>query len=200
MEADIGLIAACQQGDNRAFHQLFDIYRDRVYALCRHMAGNPQDAEDLAQETFVAAFRAIGAFRAESSFGTWLYRIAVNRCTGALRRRRPSAPTTEDAGKVVLLDRNPDPEEQLARTELVQRVAAAVARLPDSQRLIYVLGTQLEMPYAHIARVAGCSEEAVKVRMHRARCRVRDEVRAGLGYGQSTAGSESVAEAEGRRV
>ncbi len=196
MEADIGLIAACQQGDNRAFRRVFDIYRDRVYALCRHMAGNPQDAEDLAQETFVAAFRAIGAFRAESTFGTWLYRIAANRCTGALRRRRPPAQSVEDAGTVVLFDQGPDPEEQLARAELVRRVAVAVSRLPDSQRLIYVMGTQLEMPYAHIARVAGCSEEAVKVRMHRARCRVRDEVRASLDHGRSMAGEGVAGEEE----
>ena len=56
-QADIGLIAACQQGDHRAYHSVYNIYRDRVFALCRHMAGNRDDAEDLAQESFVQAFR-----------------------------------------------------------------------------------------------------------------------------------------------
>ncbi|MEW6751977.1 MAG: sigma-70 family RNA polymerase sigma factor [Candidatus Latescibacterota bacterium] len=183
MEADVGLIAACQQGDSRAFRRVFELYRSRVYALCRHMTGNPQDAEDLAQEVFIAAFRGIGSFRAESAFGTWLYRIAANRCTGELRRHRPRfEPADEgEAGKVLPLDPGPDPEEELACKEVVQRVAAAVDGLPDGQRLIYVLGTQMGMPYQRIAQIAGCSEEAVKVRMHRARCRVRDEVRASLG-------------------
>ena len=71
-QADIGLIAACQQGDTRAFHEVYEIYRDRVFALCRHMAGNREDAEDLTQESFVQAFRHVGSFRAEAAFGTWL--------------------------------------------------------------------------------------------------------------------------------
>ena len=69
-QLDLGLIAACQQGDPVAFRQVFERYQDRVYRLCRHLAGNPQDAEDLAQESFVQAFGRIQSFRAESAFGT----------------------------------------------------------------------------------------------------------------------------------
>ncbi|MSS73389.1 MAG: sigma-70 family RNA polymerase sigma factor [Candidatus Latescibacteria bacterium] len=88
-QADVGLIAACQQGDARAFRKVFDIYRDRIYALCRHMSGNAEDAEDLCQEAFVSAFRNIGTYRADAAFGTWLYRIAANRCTAELRKWTP---------------------------------------------------------------------------------------------------------------
>ena len=77
---DIALIAACQQGDPRAFRQVYETYRDRIYAFCRHMSGDPDNAEDLAQDVFVSAFGNIGSFRGEAAFGTWLYRIAVNRC------------------------------------------------------------------------------------------------------------------------
>ena len=99
-QADVGLIAACPQGDPRSFQRLFEIYRDRVYALCRHMAGNDEDAEDLTQESFVQAFKNIGSFRAEATFGTWLYRIASNRClcarswSNAPKRRWPPCPSS----------------------------------------------------------------------------------------------------------
>ena len=79
-QADVALIAACQQSDPRAFREVFELYKDRVFALCRHMAGNIEDAQDLTQEVFVSAFRNIGSFRAEAAFGTWLYRIATNQC------------------------------------------------------------------------------------------------------------------------
>lgn len=175
-QADVALIAACQQGDHRAFRQVFEIYRDRVYALCRNMAGSDEDAEDLSQEVFLAAFRGIGSYRAESTFGTWLYRIAANRCTSELRRHRPRFQPVEEAmgAHGVALGGGPNPEERLARKELHGRVEAAIADLPESQRLVFVLGTQLGMAYRDIGAIAGCSEDAVKVRIHRARKRVRD--------------------------
>lgn len=175
-DADLGLIAACQQGDHAAFRRVFELYRDRVYGLCRQMAGNDQDAEDLAQEAFVTAFRHLGSYRGEAAFGTWLYRVTANCCLSQLRRRRPAEqalavvgtaaePVTEDDG---------GPQARLEREELAGQVSAAVAELPESQRLIFVLGAQLGMRYREIAAISGCSEEAVKVRMHRARKRVRE--------------------------
>jgi len=118
-QADVGLIAACQQGDPRSFQRLFEIYRDRVYALCRHMAGNDEDAEDLTQESFVWAFKNIGSFRAEE----------------------------------------------------------AVATLPEQQRLIFVLGMQMGMRYRETGAIVGCSEDAIKIRIHRARKRWRNRGR-----------------------
>ena len=179
-QADIGLIADCQQGDSRAFRRVFEIYRDRVYALCRNMAGNDQDAEDLTQESFVWAFKNIGSFRAEAAFGTWLYRIASNRCLGELRKRKPrfqSVEAMEEQGVVALAVTGPNPEEQVVRKEAVRRVEAAVAELPESQRIVFVLGTQMGMRYREIGDIVGCSEDAVKVRIHRARKRVRDAIK-----------------------
>ena len=173
-QINLGLIAACQQGDPGAFRQVFEIYRDRIYGLCRHMAGNPQDAEDLAQESFVQAFGRIQAFRGESTFGTWLFRIAANCCLGALRKRRVAfVPLDEE----LPLPAGSSPEDQLMRKELGGRMEAAIASLPENQRLLFVLGTQLEMPYREVAQIAGCSEEAVKMRLHRARQQVRHTLR-----------------------
>ena len=170
----LGLIAACQQGDPGAFRQVFETYRDRIYGLCRHLAGNPQDAEDLAQESFVQAFGRIQTFRGESAFGTWLFRIAANCCLGALRKRRVAfVPLDEE----LPLPAGTSPEDQLMRKELGGRMEAAIAALPENQRLLFVLGTQLEMPYREVAQIAGCSEEAVKMRLHRARQQVRNALR-----------------------
>ena len=177
-QADVGLIAACQQGDSRAFRQVFELYRDRVYGLCRHMAGNDADAEDLTQESFVWAFENIGSFRAEAAFGTWLYRIAANRCLAELRKQRPRFQPMEAAEKnVVPLSGGANPEELLVRKELVERVEAAVASLPETQRLIFVLGTQMGLRYREIGEIAECSEDAVKMRIHRARKQVRDALK-----------------------
>ena len=178
-QADVGLIAACQQGDSRAFRQVFEMYRDRVYGLCRQMAGNDHDAEDLTQEIFIWAFKSIGSFRAEAAFGTWLYRIAANRCLSELRKRRPRFQPVEELEQKNVLPLAPggNPEEQLVRKELVKRVEAAIADLPESQRLIFVMGTQLGMRYREIGEIANCSEDAVKVRIHRARKRVRDAIK-----------------------
>ncbi|MFC1526701.1 RNA polymerase sigma factor [Candidatus Latescibacterota bacterium] len=178
-QADIGLIAACQQGDARAFRRVFEIYRDRVFALCCHMAGNSDDAEDLTQEIFIQAFRNVGSFRAESAFGTWLYRIAANRCLAESRKRRPRFRSVEEMAQqnVVPLAKGRNPEEQLVHKELLKRVEEAVAALPESQRLMFVLGTQMGMKYRDIGQIADCSEDAVKVRIHRARKRVRDALK-----------------------
>ncbi len=173
-QLDLGLIVACQQGDPSAFRQVFELYQDRVYRLCRHMAGNPQDAEDLVQESFVQAFGSIQSFRGDSAFGTWLFRIAANCCLGALRKRRAAfVPLDEE----LPLPSGSNPDDQLMRKELSKRVEAAIAALPENQRLLFVLGTQLEMPYQQIGQIAGCSEDAVKMRLHRARKQVRDALK-----------------------
>jgi|TARA_B100000959_G_scaffold211659_1_gene222477 RNA polymerase sigma-70 factor (ECF subfamily) len=144
------------------------------------MSGNREDAEDLTQESFVQAFRHVGSFRAESAFGTWLYRIAANRCMSEARKRRPvfrDVDEVETAPKAVLLQNKGDnPEQQLMRKEMMLRVEAAIAELPESQRLLFVLATQMGMKYKDIGQIVDCSEDAVKVRIHRARKRVRDSL------------------------
>ncbi len=177
-DADIALIAACQQGDNRAFRRVFELYRDRVYSLCTHMAPNDQDAEDLTQEVFIQAFKSIGSFRAEAAFGTWLYRIAANRCMAEARKRRPAFSSLETvAEKSIPMARGANPEDQLIQKEMAKKAEAAIAALPENMRLVFVLGTQLGMAYREIGEILSCSEDAVKVRIHRARKRVRDAIK-----------------------
>ena len=176
-QADVALIAACQQGDSRAFRKVFDLYRDRIHALCRYMSGNAEDAEDLTQEVFVSAFRNIGTYRADAAFGTWLYRIAANRCTAELRKRTPMFRPLEAVNESDRATTAPNPEDLLVRKELADRVETALAALPESQRLLFVLGTLDGMRYGEIAGIVGCSEDAVKQRIHHPNRVSRDQIR-----------------------
>lgn len=139
-QTDLGLIAACQQGDAAAFRQVFDLNRERVYRLCSHMAGNHQDAEDLAQESFVQAFGRIQTFRGESAFATWLLRMAANCYLRALRKHRAAFVPLDEG---LRLPAGSTPEDQLMRKELGKRIQAAIAALLENQRLLLVLGAQL---------------------------------------------------------
>lgn len=176
--ADVALIAACQQGDSQAFRQVFALYKDRVYGLCRHMAGNAEDAEDLTQETFVSAFQNIGNFRAESTFGTYIYRIAANRCLNRLRQNHPDIQSFDALNETNAVPPAPDltPEEHIVHKELNGRLKAAVAALPETLRLVFVLSTNEGLRYKEIADIVNISEEAVKMRVHRARKQVRDRI------------------------
>ena len=178
-QADVTLIAACQQGDPRAFRHVYELYKDRIYGLCRNMSGNDEDASDLTQDVFISAFKTIQSFRMEAAFGTWLYRIAVNRCLKALRKFKPDQRSYEEMEAMDLAppSRAPGPDAQLLRKETNERVEAAIARLPESLRSIFVLGTTEGMRYREIADILNVSEDAVKMRMHRARKRVRDTLR-----------------------
>lgn len=176
-QADIALIAACQQGDARAFQQVFDLYKDRVYSLCLRMSGSVEDAEDLTQDVFIRAFNSIGSFRAESTLGTWIYRIAANRCSSELRKFRPvvdSFESVDERGGIP--SRTPNPEDQVVHKEISDRVEAAIADLPENLRLLFVLSTVEGLRYSEVAEIADCSVDAVKMRIHRARRRVRESL------------------------
>ena len=179
IQADVALIAACQQGDARAIREIFEMYKDRVYALCRHMAGNAEDAEDLTQEVFVSAFQHLSGFRAESAFGTWLYRIATNHCLNRLRKKRPEVHSFDALNEIDVAPPapGPNPEDMVVRKELNRRMELAVAALPENLRAVFVLGTLEGLRYKEIAEICECSEEAVKMRIHRARKQVRDKLK-----------------------
>ncbi len=178
-QADIKLVAACQDADRRALRQVFELYKGRIFALCRRMSGNPEDAEDLTQDVFISAFRSVGAFKGDCTFGTWLYRIAVNRCSAELRKRSPVSQSFEALEELGSVPPSgiPNPEDLLVRKELAERMEVAIARLPEGLKVFFVLGTLEGLRYREIGEIMDCSEDAVKMRVHRARKRVRDVLR-----------------------
>lgn len=158
------LIEAAQAGDLDAFEVLVRRHQRPVYRLALRMLGSASDAEDVAQETFVQAWRSIGRFRGSSGLGTWLYRIATNRCLDVLAAHRPTETLDAELG-----GQDGDPVATLAQRERLRSVVAALHALSGEQRAALVLREFEGLRYDRIAEVLGITVPAVKGRMHRAR-------------------------------
>ncbi len=159
------LIERSQRGDLHAFDLLVTEHADSVYHLTYRITGNPQDAQDAAQEAFVKAFRALPRYRGEASFQTWLYRIATNAALDLIRRR-PQAPVSLDEG---IEGQGPRPDVEAERREIHRRVHKALAMLPPDHRAIVLLRDLQGLAYADIARILRIPVGTVRSRLSRAR-------------------------------
>ncbi len=157
-------IEACRRGEREAFDQLVLRYQRDVYRLCYRFVNNHEDANDLAQEVFLRAWRAIPRFRGESSFSTWLYRIAVNACLNFRGLRRPATQEPPDG----LADPVPGAEARLEAEDEVRRVRAAIARLPEKQRATLILKVYHELTHDEVAQILGSSVGTVKANLFHA--------------------------------
>ena len=186
-QADGGLpeavaIRRAQQGDAEAFERLYQLHKGRVYSLCLRMLGNPAEAEDMAQEAFLQLFRMIQTFRGESAFSTWLHRLTVNVVLMRLRKKvLPQVPLDEpvDADEAGEGPRWEPGAEDLALVGALDRVTleAAIAKLPQGYRLIFVLHDVEGYEHNEIADLLGCSIGNSKSQLHKARLRLRDLLR-----------------------
>ena len=170
------LIRRAQRGDADAFDQLLLEHQKNVYNLCYRMAGNPDDAMDLSQETFLRAWRCLDQYQFASAFSTWLYRLCSNICIDFLRRRRrqQTVPLTfEDADgeeqTYAVPDAQPLPEEQVELKLTRETLAAAMAQLLPEHRAVLQLRVVNEMSYEQIADVLDIQIGTVKSRLSRAR-------------------------------
>ena len=170
------LIRRAQRGDADAFEQLLLEHQKNVYNLCYRMAGNPDYAMDLSQETFLRAWRCLDQYQFASAFSTWLYRLCSNICIDFLRRRRrqQTVPLTfEDADgeeqTYAVPDAQPLPEEQVELKLTRETLAAAMAQLLPEHRAVLQLRVVNEMSYEQIADVLDIQIGTVKSRLSRAR-------------------------------
>ena len=170
------LIRRAQHGDADAFEQLLLEHQKNVYNLCYRMAGDPDDAMDLSQETFLRAWRCLDQYQFASAFSTWLYRLCSNICIDFLRRRRrqQTVPLTfEDADgeeqTYAVPDAQPLPEEQVELKLTRETLAAAMAQLLPEHRAVLQLRVVNEMSYEQIADVLDIQIGTVKSRLSRAR-------------------------------
>lgn len=170
------LIRRAQRGDADAFEQLLLEHQKNVYNLCYRMAGDPDDAMDLSQETFLRAWRCLDQYQFASAFSTWLYRLCSNICIDFLRRRRrqQTVPLTfEDADgeeqTYAVPDAQPLPEEQVELKLTRETLAAAMAQLLPEHRAVLQLRVVNEMSYEQIADVLDIQIGTVKSRLSRAR-------------------------------
>ncbi len=172
------LIKRCQEGDIEAFEQLITDYEKRILNYCFRMMGNPSDAEDAAQEVFVKVFRFIGNFNGQSSFSTWLYRVASNVCLDLLRKakRQPqnvvSIHQENDEGEEYLMaieDPEPNPYERAQLSEAQQVLVDALDQLGDEQKRVIILRDIEGLSYEEIAEITNTAPGTVKSRINRAR-------------------------------
>jgi RNA polymerase sigma-70 factor (ECF subfamily) len=162
--SDADLLAAHCAGDSEAFGELFRRHRDRMWAVALRTCGDREIAADAVQDGFLAAFRRADSFRGDAAVTTWLHRIIVNACLDRLRRRRLTTPLP-DYDTIETADRRDDH----ASTEAALDVRAALARLPEGQRVALVLVDMHGMGVAEAAEVLGVAEGTVKSRCARGR-------------------------------
>ena len=183
LSGEAGLLERLRRGDEDACEVLVRTHSGRLLSVARRYLRCEEDARDAVQEGFVAAFRAIGRFEGGSSLSTWLHRIVINACLMKLRssRRRPETsiedllPKFDESGHRVA-----EPEEwresaetALDRSQTRRRVREAIAQLPEHYRSVLLLRDIEELSTAEAARLLNLTENAVKIRLHRARQALR---------------------------
>ena len=163
-EDDREAVAASQRGEREAFDRLVEKYQRDVYRLCYRYVNNHQDANDMAQDVFLKAYRALDRFRGDSSFSTWLYRIAVNTCLNFRASRRPEGAELPES----LADKTPGALDRLEHDERSRRVREAVTRLPEKQRATLILKIYHDLTHEEVASVLGSSVGTVKANLFHA--------------------------------
>jgi RNA polymerase sigma-70 factor (ECF subfamily) len=171
------------KGDQNAFGEIVELYKDKIFQLCYRMLGNRQEAEDMAQEAFVRAYVNIHRFRTDLKFSTWLYRIATNLCIDRIRKKKPDyfldaeVPGTDGLTMYSQVAAEIDlPEKQVETLELQDMIQAEINRLPEKYRSVIVLKYIEELPLKEISDVLDLPIGTVKTRIHRGREALRKQL------------------------
>lgn len=161
-----------QKGDVDAFSELVNAHQNAVYNLCYRMLGDPYEAEDAAQETFIRAYKSMHSYDMKRSFPTWLLSIAAHYCIDQLRKKRLKVTSIEDTPYLEIPDPGPNPEVSLTKREQHNRIIALLDTLSETDRAIVIMFYWYEFSYAEIAEALTLSNSAVKSRIHRARAQM----------------------------
>ncbi len=184
-EVDQQLVVRAQHGDQQAYGLLVSKYQRKLARLLSRLIRDPAEVEDVAQETFIKAYRALGSFRGDSAFYTWLYRIGINTAKNYLVSQGRRAPTSTDFDSVEaesfeegeLLRDNNTPERMLFSKEIGETVNAAMEALPEELRTAITLREIEGMSYEDIAKMMDCPIGTVRSRIFRAREAVAEKLR-----------------------
>lgn len=177
---DLTLVRQAQAGDANAYDELVRRYQRQIYGVVYHMTSHHEDANDLTQEAFVKAWQALKSFKGDSSFFTWIYRIAVNRTLNHLKQRKfrdgKHAMSLNDLDveaehhpDLVALASDKTPRRALALEELKEKLNVALQRLSENHRIVVTLHDIQGLPHDEIARVLGCNTATVRTRLFYAR-------------------------------
>ena len=181
---EIELVKRCQRGDSRAFDELVTRYRTRIFGMIYNMVHNEQDAWDLAQDSFLKAWKSIKRFRGKSSFYTWIYRIVMNVTIDHMRKKQIKGGGAEFDDAIQLKEIEPAartapkadalPFERMERSELRQKIDNAIAQLTPEHRAVILMKETEDMQYHEIAEALGCSIGTVMSRLFYARKRLQN--------------------------
>ncbi|HWX17294.1 MAG TPA: sigma-70 family RNA polymerase sigma factor [Chthoniobacterales bacterium] len=182
--SELDLVKQCQAGNTEAFDQLVTRYRTRVFAMIYNMVHNEQDAWDLAQDSFVKAWKSIRRFRGHSSFYTWIYRIVMNVTIDWLRKKQVKGAGAEFNDAIQLKEiepasrtlpkADPLPHERMEQSEIRTRIDNAIAQLSPEHRAVILMKEIEEMQYHEIAEALGCSIGTVMSRLFYARKKLQN--------------------------
>ncbi len=173
MKDQENIIARARRGDADAFEQLVVAYRDQVFRLALRMCGNEADADEVAQEAFLSAWKALPNFRGDSQFSTWLYQLTSHAAIDLMRREKRQI-AAEDITEVSAPDPGPSPQQQAERSETRQAVRDAMGQLSPEYRQIVVLRFLQELSYEEIGAVLKLPPGTVKSRLNRAKSQLKD--------------------------
>ena len=183
VENDEDLVRRAQGGDTRAFDELVRRYRDKVYRLSFKILRHEEDAAEALQDAFLSAYRGIKSFKVESTFSTWLYRIATNASLMKYRKRREghvsleqSQNTDENAEMLQIPDWSTQPLKELLDSETREVMDEGIQRLPEELRTVFILRDIEDLSNAEVAQILDLTVAAVKSRLHRARIALRDRL------------------------
>jgi RNA polymerase sigma factor (sigma-70 family) len=174
---DLILVRRAQTGDFSAFDDLVQRYQERIYATVYHMTSNHEDANDLTQETFIKAYRALASFKGDSSFFTWVYRIAVNKTINFLKTRKNKIHLSlndldfnaEHDPELVAFVSDKTPRRDIGLSELQEKLNEAMQRLSDVHRLVVTLHDVQGMSHEEISKIMDCNTGTVRSRLFYAR-------------------------------
>ena len=177
--SDEELVEACQAGEASAFDVLVARWEDRVRGAAYRFLSSEDEARDVAQETFLKAYRGLSGFKRQARFSSWLYQIATNLCRDRLRRRktRPqvSLEALEEAGPVIVESR-PGADERLLERDLAAAVRRAIHALPEEQREVVILKEYQELTFLEIAQTLDVPVSTVKTRLYRGLVQLRQQL------------------------
>jgi RNA polymerase sigma factor, sigma-70 family len=178
--SDLELIQECKNGNDKAFNILVLRYQEKIYWVVRRLLPDHDEADDVVQDVFVKVYRSLNSFKGDSSFYTWLYRIAMNLSLNEIRRKKTRKTFAFDDTIVQHESNEILPLEQMEREERTQLIKEAIERLPEKQKKVFVLRYYEELPYEEISKILKTSVGGLKANYFHAVKKIGEYVRHGL--------------------